>query len=106
MHDLAGAIKAHSATVLASAQGPNTARHASIAVCREHTDLTSRQISTIHEVNHAQPALASVTVELHRREDADFDRRYRQLLDHAHELQRQAGYAHANLKRGFTRGCP
>jgi hypothetical protein len=102
MHDLAGAIKAHSATLLASAQGPNMARHASITVCRDHTDLTSRQIATIHNVNHAQPTLAHATIDRCRRNDPDFDCRYRQLLDHAQELQRQAGYTNANLKRGLT----
>ncbi|MGB0093282.1 MAG: hypothetical protein WBP81_12240 [Solirubrobacteraceae bacterium] len=102
MHDLARAIKAHSATLLASAQGPNMARHASIAVCREHPDLTSRQIATIHNVNHAQPTLARATIDRRRRNDPDFHRRYRQPLNHAQELQRQAGYTNANLKRGLT----
>jgi hypothetical protein len=106
MHDLAIAINAHSAKLLASSHGPNMARHASIAVCREHTDLTSHEIGTIHIVNHAQPTLARANVERHRREDPDFDRRYRQLLDHAHELQRRAGYARARLKRGLTRRRP
>ena len=106
MHDLAIAIKAHSARLLASAHGPNMARHASIAVCREQTDLTSREISTIHNVNQAQPTLARVTVERHRHNDPAFDHEYRELLDHAHELQRQAGHAHANLTRGLTRRRP
>ena len=30
--------------------------------------------------------------------------RYRRLVDHARQLQRQAGYANANLKRGLTGG--
>jgi TniQ len=102
MHDVAMAIKAHSATLLAPAQGPKMARHASIAVCREHTDLTSRQIATIHNVNHAQPTLARATIDRRRRDDPAFDSRYRQLLDHAREFQRQAGYTNANLKRGLT----
>ncbi|MGO9898257.1 MAG: TniQ family protein [Solirubrobacteraceae bacterium] len=106
MHHLATAIKTNSAKLLTPAHGPNIARHASIVVCREHTDLTNHEISTIHNVNHAQPTLARATVERHRRKDPDFERRYRELLDHAHELQRQAGYTHANLKRGPTRWRP
>ena len=54
-------------------------------------------------VTHAQPTLARATVERRRGSNPDFDDRYRQLLDHARELQRQAGYADANLKRGLTR---
>ena len=103
MRDLARAIQGYAAKLLTSAHGPNMARHASIAVCREHTDLTSREIALIHNVNHAQPTFAHATVERRRRKNPDFDDRYRQLLDHAHELQRQAGYASANLKRGLTR---
>ena len=103
MRDLARAINAHAAKLLASGHGPNLARHASIAVCREHTDLTSREIAAIHNVNHSQPTLARATVERRRGRNPDFDDRYRQLLDHARELQRQAGYADANLKRGLTR---
>ena len=103
MRDLARAINAHAAKLLASGHGQNIARHASIAVCREHTDLTSREIAAIHNVNHAQPTLARATVERRRGRNPDFDDRHRQLLDHAHELQRQAGYADANLKRGLTR---
>ena len=106
MNDLAIAIKAHSATLLAPSHGPNTVRHASIAVCREHTDLTSREIATIHNVNHVNPNLACATVERYRGKDPDLDRRYRQLLDHANDLRRRAGYAHANLKRGLTRRRP
>ncbi len=103
MRDLARAINAHAAELLAHTHGPNIARHASIAICREYTDLTSRQIATIHNINHAQPTVARATVERRRRKTPDFDDRYRQLLDHARELQRQAGYANANLKRGLTR---
>lgn len=102
MRELAIAIKTDAAKLLASSHGLNMARHASIAVCREHTDLTSREIGTIHNVNHPQPWIANATVERHRRKDPDFDRRYRQLLTRARELQRQAGYANANLKRGLT----
>jgi hypothetical protein len=103
MHDLAMTIKAQSTKVLGGSHGPNMARRASIAVCRQTTDLTSRQIAAIHDVNHAQPTLAHATVERHRRADPDLDRRYLQLLDHAHQHQRQAGYANANLKRAPTR---
>ena len=103
MRDLARAIQGYAATLLTSGHGPNMARHASIAACREHTDLTSREIALIHNVNHAQPTFAHATVERRRCKSPDFDERYRQLLDHAHELQRQAGFASANLKRGLTR---
>ena len=103
MRDLARAINAHAAKLLASGHGPSIARHASIAICREHTDLTSREIALIHNVNHAQPTFAHATVERRRCENPDFDDQYRQLLDHAHELKRQAGYASANLKRGLTK---
>jgi hypothetical protein len=96
------AIKAHAAELLAPSHGPRIARLAGIAVCREHTDLTNHEISTVHNVNHAQPWLARATVERHRREDPDFDRRCRQLLGDAREVQRQAGYANANLKRSLT----
>lgn len=58
MRDLARAINAHAVKLLASGHGPNIARHASIAICRERTDLTSREIAAIHNVNHAQPTLA------------------------------------------------
>ncbi|HZU76379.1 MAG TPA: hypothetical protein VFA70_06415 [Dehalococcoidia bacterium] len=102
VRELAIAIKTDAAKLLASSHGSNIARHASIAVCREHTDLTSRQIGTIHDVNHPQPWIACATVERHRRKDPDFDRRYRELLTRARELQRQAGYTNANLKRGLT----
>jgi hypothetical protein len=94
------AIQGHAAKLLTSGHGPNMARRASIAACREHTDLTSREIALIHNVNHAQPTFAHATVERRRCKNLDFDDRYRQLLDHAPELQHQAGY---NLKRGLTR---
>ena len=68
-------------------------------VCREHTDLTCRQIAAIHNINHAQSTIVRATVERRRRKNPDFDD---QLLDDARELQRQAGYAHANLRRGLT----
>ena len=103
IRDLARAIQSCAAKLLTSAHGPNIARHASIAICREHTDLTSREIALIHNVNHAQPTFAHGTVERRRRKNPDFDDRYRQLLDDTRELQRQAGYAHANLRRGLTR---
>lgn len=103
MRDLARAISTHAVKLLAPTHGPNIARYASIAICREHTDLTCLQIATIHNVNHAQPTFAHAAVERRRRSDPDLDRRYRQLLDHAQQLRRQAGYANANLRRGMTR---
>jgi hypothetical protein len=103
MRDLAIAITAYAVEMLAPAHGSKIARLAGIAVCREHTDLTNHEISTIHDVDHAQPWLARATAERCGHEDADFARGYRLLIDHAQALQRQGGYANANLERGMTR---
>ncbi len=102
MHDLAIAIKADSAARLASSHGPKVAQLTSITLCREHTDLTCCDIAAIHHVKDAQPSFARATVVARRRHDPDFNTRYRQLLATARDLQRQAGYANANLRRGLT----
>jgi hypothetical protein len=104
MRDLAIAITAYAVEMLAPAHGSKIARLAGIAVCREHTDLTNHEISTIRDVDHAQPWLARATAERRGHEDADFARGYRLLIDHAQALQRQGGYANANLERARQAG--
>jgi hypothetical protein len=102
MHDIATGIRTRSAEILAPTHGPQVAQLTSIALCREHTDLTCYDIAAIHHVKDAQPSFARATVVARRRHDPDFSTRYRQLLATARDLQRQAGYATANLKRGLT----
>lgn len=80
----------------------NDSRRTSILACRAHTDLTWDDIADIHYVPAAQAAFSRATVTHHRRTDPDFNHRYQQLLDHAQELQRAAGFANANLTRGLT----
>ena len=53
-------------------------------------------------MTEAQPSFARATVARYRRDDPDFNARYGRLLTTARQLQRQAGYANANLKRGLT----
>jgi hypothetical protein len=102
MHDLATGIRSRSAEILAPTHGPQVAQLTSIALCREHTDLTCYDIAAIHHVKHAQPSFARATVVARRRRDPAFNNRYRQLHAAARDLQQQAGYANANLKRGLT----
>ena len=102
MRDIAIAIKAHSAELLAPSHGQHVARLTSIALCRQHTDLTCYDIAAIHHMTEAQPSFARATVARYRRDDPDFNARYGRLLTTARQLQRQAGYANANLKRGLT----
>jgi hypothetical protein len=71
--------------------------------CREHTDLTWAEIAALFETR-AHPTLFQSTVATRRRDDPDFDRRFRQLVDHAGALRRSAGFADANLQRGLA-GC-
>jgi hypothetical protein len=47
-------------------------------------------------------SLSPATIARLRRADRDLDQRYSQLLDQARELQGQAGFANANLRRGLT----
>lgn len=102
MRHVANAINTRAADLLAQSHGPDVARRTSIAVCREHTDLTCYDIAAIHNVADAQPAFASATVIKHQAIDQDFDRRYQQLKDHARQARHDAGFANANLKRGLT----
>jgi hypothetical protein len=100
MEGIAMAIKARAAQLLAASHGANAARRASIVVCRQHTDLTGNAIAAIHGVSAGQTAFSGAIIAKRRRDDPDFERRYRQLLDHAREVQRQAGFANANLTVG------
>jgi hypothetical protein len=102
MHSIAVTIRAHAAELFASPHGADLARRASILVCRAHTDLTWEDIAAIHNVRTAQPSFSRATVTHHRRADRDFDHQYRRLLDYARELQREAGFATANLTCGLT----
>jgi hypothetical protein len=106
MRDIAIAIKLDCEELLSSSHGAQVARFTSISLCRNHTDLTCYEIADIHAVNEAQPAYSHDAVARHRRTDHDYAHRYRQLADQAGELQRHAGYARANLKRGLTTQQP
>jgi hypothetical protein len=101
MHDTALAIKAHATKTFTPSHGTELARRTSILACRAHTDLTWAAIAAIHNVPAAQPTFSQATITSHRRNDPDFDHRYRQLLKHARTLQREAGYENANLTPGL-----
>ena len=101
MRDIALEIKTRSAELLAPGHGSDAARRTSIALCRQHSDLSCPDIANIHRVKDAQPTYSQTVVDRHRRENPDFDRRYQQLLSRAQALQRRAGYTNANLKRGL-----
>lgn len=102
MRDIAIAIRRDCEGLLSSSHGIYAARCTSISLCRNHTDLTCYEIADIHAVKEAQTAHSHATVARYRRTDRDYAARYQQLADQARELQRQAGYAKANLKRGLT----
>ena len=102
MRALAVAIKAQARELLATSHGPCVAERTSIALCRQHTDLTCPTIAAIHGVTDAQPAWSAHTVARLRREDPDYTQRHQKLLAVCKALQRQAGFANANLRRGLT----
>ena len=102
MREVADAIQARAAELLATSHGADIARRASITICRQHTDLTCDDLAAIHQVRDAQPAHCRATIAKHRQADPDFDRRYRRLLDHAQATQQQAGFANASLSRGLA----
>lgn len=102
MRDVAEQIQAHATDLLAASHGTHIARRASIAACRQHTDLTCPTIAAIHDIADAQPAWCRATVARYRHNDPDFDQRYRQLLDSAEQARRTAGFANANLARAVT----
>jgi len=101
MCHVAQQIQARAIELLAASHGIHIARRASITVCRQHTDLTCPTIAAIHGTADAQPAFSRATVARYRREAPDFDRRYRQLLDHADQARLTAGFANVNLKRAL-----
>ena len=102
MRDIAIRIRVLAAEGLASSHGDAPARLTSTALCRDHTDLTCPEIAGIHSVNEAASAFAHATVARYRRTDPDYEARYRQLLHEAQRLKSDAGYEHANLRRGLT----
>jgi len=102
MRHVADQIQKRACELLAAAHGKHLTRHASIAACRNHTDLTCVTIAAVHGIRNAQPALSQAIVARHRRGDPQFDRRYQQLLADAERARRIAGFANANLQRGLT----
>jgi len=106
MRHVAETIQTHAAELLAASHGGQIAVRASIAVCRQHTDLTCPTIAAIHDIASAQPAFSRATVARYRREDPEFDQRYQRLFEHAEQARRAAGFANANLTRALTRKPP
>jgi len=102
MRDVAKQIQARAIELLAASYGTHIARRASIAACRQHTDLTCTTIAAIHDIADAQPAWSRATVARYRHNDPDFDYRYQQLLDYAAGARDAAGFANANLNRGMV----
>ncbi len=101
MRDVAEQIQARAIELLATSHSAPIARRASIAACRQHTDLTCPTIAAIHDIADAQPAFCRATVARYRHDDHDFDQRYQQLLDYAEQARRTAGFANANLTRAL-----
>ena len=66
------------------------------------TDLTRYAVAAVHGIERVEPSEKQAIVSRHRQLDYDFDQRYRRLLDQARELQREAGYGYASLRRGFA----
>jgi hypothetical protein len=102
MRRVAEQIQDRAIELLLSSHGPHLACRASIAACRQHTDLTCPAIAAIHHVVDAQPAYCRAAVDRRRRNDAGFDHHYELLLDHAKQARTVAGFANANLTRGLT----
>jgi hypothetical protein len=102
MRHVAQQIQARAIELLAASHGMHLACRASIAACRPHTDLTCPAIAAIHHIVDAQPTYCRATVDRYRRDDADFDHRYQQLLHHAEQARTAAGFANANLRRALT----
>lgn len=99
MRRVAEQIHARATELLASSHGPHLACRASIAACRQHTDLTCHAIAAVYGIVDAQPAYCRATVDRYRRDEADFDQRYRQLLQHAEQARAAASFANADLTR-------
>jgi hypothetical protein len=106
MRHVAKQIQARASELLAASHGAHIARRASIAACRQHTDLTCTAIAAIHHVTDAQPAFSHATVARYRADDPEFDRRYQHLLDYAEQVRCAAGFANAKLKRALTSARP
>jgi hypothetical protein len=106
MESVAAAIKTRAEELFAASHGANAARRTSIVAGDQHTDLTRNAIAAIHGVKKEQTAFSEAIVTRRRRADPDFDHRYRQLLEHARQLQRQAGFANARLSVGLAGGRP
>ena len=102
MRWVAEQIQTRATELLLSSHGPHLSCRASIAACRQHTDLTCPAIAAIHDVVDAQPSYCRAAVDRRRRDDADFDHRYQQLLDHAEQARTAAGFANANLTRALA----
>jgi hypothetical protein len=102
MESVAAAIKTRAEELFSASHGANAARRASIVTCGQHTDLTTSAIAAIHGVEKAQTTFSDTIVVRRRLADPDFDGPYRQLLTHARELQRQAGFANAHLTVGLA----
>jgi hypothetical protein len=106
MRRVAEQIQTRAKALLASSHGEHIARRASIAACRQHTDLTCPTIAAIHDIADAQPAWSRATVAHYRHDDPEFDRHYQQLLEYAEQARRTAGFANANLTRALTATPP
>jgi hypothetical protein len=102
MRRVADQIQARATELLATSHGAHRAARASITACRQHTDLTCPTIAAIHGIADAQPSYCRAVVDRYRRDDADFDRRYQQLLDHAEQARIAAGFANAHLTRALA----
>ena len=102
MSRVAQHIQTRATELLAASHGAHIALRASIAACREHTDLTYPAIAAIHATNEAHPALTRAVVARYRQSDPEFAHRYKQLLDHATHARAAAGYTNANLTRALA----
>lgn len=101
MHAIATAIKTRALGLFLPRHESDLALRASMLACGTHTDLDWRDITKIHDHPTARPANTRASVAYHRRADPEFDHLHTELLEHAHELRRAAGYANAHLERGL-----
>ena len=101
MRAVATAIKARAVELVTPPPTADQALRISMVACREHTDLTWDDIAHIRNVPAYATWFKPPSQPLPRR--PDFDQRYQRLLESAHELRREAGFANAHLKRGLAR---
>jgi hypothetical protein len=106
MRDVAEQIQARAIELFAASHGTHIARRASIAACRQHSDLTCPTIAAVHDIADAQPAFSHAAVARYRADDRDFAHRYQQLLSYAEQARRTAGLANANLTQALTAAPP